>query len=149
MDYDAAKKYMEEHLYREFLPHIDYHARRIASSNPHKFDSQDKDAHTELYHAGLMGLIAAVKNWDPQKAKARGNSFITHAQNSIEGHMRDMVSGIHSFGRQGSLHPNVEKESRQHQRLAELRAKQPEVAQPSSDEPPPIPTEAKIPGRQS
>ena len=138
MDKKAAEKYLGEAMFQEWLPDIHSHASNLARKHPDRV----KTPH-ELHHAGLLGLMSAIKNWNPKTAQASENSFRTYANRCILGHMQDHVTGIHSFDKEGVLDPGVERQSRQFAAKQKYSSQQPEIEQPSE------PVMPKPEGRQS
>ena len=130
MDKKLAEKYLNESLFQEWLP--DIHAN--ASSLANKYPERVKSPH-ELHHAGLLGLMAAVKNWDPKVAQASSNSFRTYANRCILGHMHDHVTGIHSFDKEGTIDPGVERESRQFAASQKRAAQVPDIEEKPTEQP--------------
>src|SRR5258708_2149162 len=69
------------HLILEHLPFVQTLARRLSASMPHNIDMHD------LVQDGVLGLIDAVKNFDPN----RGVKFQTFAERRIRGAMIDAL----------------------------------------------------------
>jgi DNA-directed RNA polymerase specialized sigma subunit len=122
MDKPAAQKYISDTLFQEWLPDIHSNASSLAN----KYPDRVKTPH-DLHHAGLLGLMSAIKNWNPQVAQASSNSFRTYANRCILGHMQDHVTGIHSFDKEGALDPGVERQSRQFAASQKYSAQKPEA----------------------
>jgi DNA-directed RNA polymerase specialized sigma subunit len=140
MDEQTKQKHIQD-LYQEWIPMIHYHAESAHKNYPDRVKSPG-----DLYEAGLMGLMSAFKDFNPDLAAKKGTSFKTYASSKIKGIMQDHITGLHSFGAEGAFDPHWEQKSRSF--AAEQKAKQPQAAQPT-EEPPAIPKEAtKItPGR--
>lgn len=138
MNKDDAEKYLNGALFQEWLPEI-----HSAAKNFHyKYENSGRiKSPSDLYEAGMMGLISAFVNWDEKQAAANNNSFTTYAKNCIKGHMHDHVTGIHSHGKEGVIDPHLESQGREFKRL-EARNVPPAAPQQTMDEPPPIPKEA-------
>lgn len=132
MDEETKKKYIE-HAYNEWLPTI--HAK--ASKLHQKYPTRVSDP-ADLYHAGMMGLMAAFKDFDPAIAKAKGNNFLTYAHKKIDGMMQNHITGLHSFSSPGAFDPYHEQQTRNLAR--KLKSEQ---STPAVDEPPPVPEAAK------
>jgi len=126
---EDAENYLDNVMLNEWMPDIHYHASTLQRKYPERIKSPH-----DLHMAGYMGLLAAVKNWNDEKAKTHNNSFRSYAGRSIKGHMQDHITGIHSFDKEGVVDPHLESQSRQFERAQQVSA-----AKPESDEPPPIP----------
>jgi RNA polymerase sigma factor for flagellar operon FliA len=68
-----------EKLIKSFLPFIKYQALRVASRLPNNVDAGD------LMHAGVLGLLDAIKKYDPSK----GTHLKTYAEFRIRGAILD------------------------------------------------------------
>jgi RNA polymerase sigma factor FliA len=69
----------ENALIEKYLPLVAYSAGRLAMTLPEHVDQDD------LFSAGLVGLLQALRNYDP----AGGTSFETYARTRVRGAMLD------------------------------------------------------------
>lgn len=66
-------------LIEEYLPIVSYHAGNIATGTPSEVQ------HDDLYSDGVLGLISAVKHFDPDK----NIKFETFAAHRVRGQIKD------------------------------------------------------------
>lgn len=131
MDEDTKKKHIEA-AYHEWLPAIQAKAAQLHRKYPDRVDQP-----ADLHHPGMMGLMAAFKDFDPAVAKVKDNNFITYANKKIEGMMQNHITGLHSFNVPTAFDPHFEQQTR------DFARKQKNQTPPS--EPPPIPSTAEKP----
>jgi len=114
---EDVQNYIDNVMFQEWLPDIHYHASTLHNKYPERIKSPH-----DLHMAGYMGLLAAIKNWNADKAKQSGNSFKTYAGRSIKGHMQDQITGIHSFDKEGVVDPHLESQSRLYEKAQQAPA---------------------------
>jgi DNA-directed RNA polymerase specialized sigma subunit len=131
MDEDTKKKHIDDH-YHEWLPTIHAKAVQLHRKYPDRVEQPG-----DLHHPGMMGLMAAFKDFDPAVAKVKENNFITYANKKIEGMMQNHITGLHSHNVPTAFDPHFEQQTR------DFARKQKNIA--SSEEPPAIPSAANKP----
>ena len=77
--HQQADTHIENDLVQQYLPLVSSILGRLAMTLPDHVDQDD------LQSAGLVGLLQALRNYDP----ANGNSFETYARVRIRGAMLD------------------------------------------------------------
>ncbi|HTI70741.1 MAG TPA: FliA/WhiG family RNA polymerase sigma factor [Candidatus Limnocylindria bacterium] len=104
---------IEEELVQEHLPLVKNVVGRLAMSLPPHVDSED------LYSAGLVGLLNAVRNFDPEG----GSSFESYARVRIRGAIFDELRRLDWVPR--SIHDKARKVQTIMQRLEQVKGELP------------------------
>ena len=107
----------EEELVQEHLPLVKNVVGRLALSLPPHVDSED------LYSAGLVGLLNAVRNFDPEG----GSSFESYARVRIRGAIFDELRRLDWVPR--SIHDKARKVQTVMQRLEQAKGEIPTDAE--------------------
>lgn len=125
MDKDKALKHFNEVIVPEWMPDIHYQAHKLHE----KHKESGRVSHpSDLYEAGIRGLMISFINWDPNLAEHKKSGFRTFANNTISGQMSNEITGHLSHGKQGVIDPGVELESRKFNRQQQFAQQQPEQA---------------------